>query len=287
MPSFALTPLYTSCFWAKASPFPSRIPQPDAPRHNHPERQPLRPSRTCSTTFIKFRQCQSHHHHHHHLASPLRFRPTPHFHSLSQIRRKALPPPSSPFARFSHAHHILEDPDAPGAPGVGASAASALLVSCTASLTMAMTLLNSGRPASPTTSYSQLSLEVTTTPSARRRASASGTSSRLQLLTPSASTQTRWPARRASSAVCVMQMWLSMPTRTMSSSCCAGGGEVEDEEEVEDEDEDEEEGSWETSAGIHMLKRVLSAVARQRGPASCAASSGTVSPRRARFCVVA
>jgi hypothetical protein len=47
--------------------------------------------------------------------------------------------------------------------------------------------------ASPTASYSQLSLVVTTTPSCRSRASAIGTSSLLQLLTPSAMTYTLCP----------------------------------------------------------------------------------------------
>jgi len=43
-------------------------------------------------------------------------------------------------------------------------------------------------------------------------ASAIGTSSRLQLLTPSTQTYTSCPSLSRSSAVCVTQMWLSIPT---------------------------------------------------------------------------
>lgn len=61
----------------------------------------------------------------------------------------------------------------------------------------------SGSPASPTHSYRKLSLVVMTAPSLRSRASAMGTSSLLQLLTPSAMMYTLCPRSSKSSAVCV------------------------------------------------------------------------------------
>lgn len=58
----------------------------------------------------------------------------------------------------------------------------------------------------------KLSLVVTMAPSCRSLANAIGTSSLLQLLTPSAMMYTLCPALSKSMAVCVTQMWLSMPT---------------------------------------------------------------------------
>ena len=75
----------------------------------------------------------------------------------------------------------------------------------------------SGLLASPTNSYKKLSLVVTIAPSCLNLASAMGTSSLLQLLTPSAMTYTLCPFLRRSSVVWVTQMWLSIPTMMQDS----------------------------------------------------------------------
>jgi hypothetical protein len=58
--------------------------------------------------------------------------------------------------------------------------------------------------------YNQLSLVVTTAPSCRSRARAIGTSSLLQLLTPSARTYTLCPSCNRSIAVCVTSRKVSI-----------------------------------------------------------------------------
>ena len=58
---------------------------------------------------------------------------------------------------------------------------------------------------------------MTVAPARASRARAMGVSSLLQLLTPSAMMYTLWPALSRSMAVCVTQMWLSMPTRMQAS----------------------------------------------------------------------
>lgn len=121
---------------------------------------------------------------------------------------------------------------------------------------------HSAIPASPMHSYNQLSLVVTTAPACLNLANAIGISCGLQLLTPSAMIYTLCPAASASIVVCVTQMWLSMPTMTISE------GVLEE--------------KWWPRAG-HMLKAVLSTSAT----AVDRLSSGQVGPRRAAFWVVA
>jgi hypothetical protein len=152
------------------------------------------------------------------------------------------------------------------------SACSASVVVCLLSLTSFAISLNSDIPASPIHSYIQLSDVVTTAPSFLSRANAIGTSSLLQLLTPSASTYTLCPSRSRSSVVCVTQMCDSMPTMTASNLRC------------------EDPAAWVTAvrtSGVHMEKVDLSAWTCDVTPPGWSIGSClSVSPSRARFCVV-
>lgn len=141
---------------------------------------------------------------------------------------------------------------------LGIKAPSAAFVPAPVSFTILITSLNSGMPASPMTSYIQLSLLVTMAPSLRNLASARGISSALQLLTPSAMTYTLWPAAARSTAVWVTQMCDSMPTMAT----------------------DELGSRDEATAGMCMEKEVLSWCG------SGLASSDTMGPRRGAFWVV-
>lgn len=159
----------------------------------------------------------------------------------------------------------------------------------------------SAMPASPIHSYNQLSLVVTTAPSLASRRNATGTSSALQLLTPSASTYTLCPCASRSSVVCVTQMCASMPTTTISRCAPLCGGAEESavpateprpdgapDGIVPDDGVSDADGAEKCRAicGIHIEKAVLSTCSAV-GCVLSRPSSVQVAPRRERFCVVA